>query len=125
MSPNSKNRRSIFERVKAIFRFINAQEEAFAKSRFKEVGFNPMAAEKWLNLIQFIQSQPKIRVVKTKHNTIIEKIELNYHTMMMKRIMDENLSYEERWQSVGDYFRALYTQERAGIGRIGRDLNKS
>ena len=118
MTSDLKKRRSNLQRIEAIFEFINRQDEAFAKSMFKEIGLNPIAAENWLNLIQFIQNQPKIRITKIRHITYIEKIEQKYHTMMMKRTMDESLSYEERWQSVGDYFGALYARERLGTGRI-------
>ena len=121
MPSNSKNRRSIYERAEAIFDFIDAQDGAFPKSKLKKIGLNPNAAEKWLDLIQFIQRKPKIRVLKTNHNTIIEKIEQNFNTIMMKRILDENLSYEERLQSVQDYFKVLYARERMGLGRIRKE----
>jgi hypothetical protein len=114
----SKNRRSIKERVEAIFDFISAQGEAFAKSNFKKIGLNPAAAEKWLNIIVYIQNQPKIRVLKTGHNTIIEKIEGKYHTVLMKRITNEKLSFEERLKSLTDYLGALYAREQIGIERL-------
>ena len=75
MSNSNKQRRTIFERVEAIFDFIETQNPVFPKSRLKEIGLNPKAAEKWLKLIDFIQKKPKIRLIKSEHNTLIEKVE--------------------------------------------------
>ena len=54
MSSVSKNqRRTLLERVEAIFKFIDSQKNVFPKSRLKEIGINPKAAEKWLILIDY------------------------------------------------------------------------
>ena len=121
-SSHSSRRRNITERVKAIFTFINAQIEPFPKSRFKDIGLNPQAAEKWLSLIEYIQKKPKIRVVRTSHNTIIEKVEGNYLSVIRARITDESLSFEERQKSMDDYLKALYAREKLEIERLAPDL---
>jgi hypothetical protein len=47
MSSDSKTqRRTLSERVEAIFEFIDKQKGIFPKSRLKEIGLNPLAAEK-------------------------------------------------------------------------------
>ena len=112
MSSDSKQRRTLLERVEAIFEFINTQKNIFPKSRFKEIGLNPRAAEKWLILIDYIQTQPKIRLVQTGHNTLIEKVEGKYQALMRKMIIDESIPFEQRLQHVTDYLKSLYSRER-------------
>ena len=112
MSTDLKQRRTLFERVEAIFNFIETQKNVFPKSRLKEIGLNPRAAEKWLKLIDFIQKQPKIRLIQSEHNTLIEKVEGKYQALMRRMILDESLSFEQRLQHVTDYLKSLYTRER-------------
>jgi len=111
-SDTKKQRRTLLERVEAIFEFIEKQKGNFPKSRLKEIGLNPRAAEKWLKLIDFIQTQPKIRLIQTEHNTIIEKVEGKYQTLMRKMIIDESIPFEQRLQHVTDYLKSLYSRER-------------
>ena len=68
-------RRTLLERARAIFNIINSQTKPFPKSILTEAKINPMTAENWLDLIVFIQSQPKIRVIKTDNNVIVEKVD--------------------------------------------------
>ncbi len=114
MTVEKPKRRTIQERVEAIFKFIESQKDVFPKSRLKEIGINPKDAEKWLKLIDFIQYQPKIRLVQTEHNTLIEKVEGKYQALMRRMIMDETLSFEQRLQHVTDYMKSLYARERLG-----------
>ena len=112
MTEEKPKRRTIQERVETIFKFIEAQTEPFPKSRLKEKGINPKAAEKWLSLIEYIQNQPKIRLIKTEHNTLIEKVEGKYQALMRKRFTDESIPFEQRVRDVTDYLGSLYTRER-------------
>jgi hypothetical protein len=113
MSSDSKTqRRTLLERVEAIFEFIEEQKGIFPKSRLKEIGLNPRAAEKWLKMIDFIQTQPKIRLIQTEHNTFIEKVEGKYQVLMRKMVLDDTLSFEQRLQHVTDYLKSLYSRER-------------
>ncbi len=113
MSSVSKNqRRTLLERVEAIFKFIDSQKNVFPKSRLKEIGINPKAAEKWLILIDYIQTQPKIRLIQTEHNTLVEKVEGKYQALMRRMILDDTLSFEQRLQHVTDYLKSLYSRER-------------
>jgi hypothetical protein len=75
-------------------------------------------AENWLKLIEFIQNQPKIRLVQTGHNTLIEKVEGKYQTLMRNQFLDESIPFEQRLQSITDYLKSLYTRERTDMGRI-------
>jgi len=111
-SDSKKQRRTLLERVEAIFKFIDSQKNVFPKSRLKEIGINPKAAEKWLKLIDYIQTQPKIRIIQTEHNTLIEKVEGKYQALMRRMILDDTLSFEQRLQHVTDYLKSLYSRER-------------
>lgn len=115
MSKESAQRRTLKERVEAIFKFIDKQDITFPKSRLKEIGLNPTVAENWLELIVYIQSQPKIRLVQSENNTLIEKIEGKYQTLMHKRMVDESLPFDQRLQSAMDYLKTLIVRERVGI----------
>ncbi len=118
MVQQSPKRRTNQTRVEEIFRFIDSQNDVFPKSRLKEIGMNPHSAENWLKLIEFIQNQPKIRLVQTGHNTLIEKVEGKYQALMRTQFLDESIPFEQRLQSITDYLKSLYTRERTDIGRI-------
>ena len=118
-----KQRRTLLERVEAIFEFIEKQKGNFPKSRLKEIGLNPRAAEKWLKLIDFIQTQPKIRLIQTEHNTIIEKVEGKYQALMRKMIINESIPFEQRLQHVTDYLKSLYSRERvSGFKKVSSKI---
>ncbi|MHA1407650.1 MAG: hypothetical protein ACTSSG_09770 [Candidatus Heimdallarchaeaceae archaeon] len=102
----------MIERAKAIFNLIEHLDEPFPKSKLQDIGLNPATADKWLDLILYIQKQPHIRLIKTRRTTIIEKHEQRYHTMTKEIFMDPNRSYEERFNALQDYLRALVTSER-------------
>jgi len=110
--------RTLAERAQSIFRFIDAQPEPFPKSEFQRIGLNPTTAESWVRLIEYIQSQPRIKVTKMGSSTFIEKIENRYLSMLRKRILDSKLSLKERTATMDDYISALITLERAEMGRI-------
>jgi hypothetical protein len=115
----SRNRRrTLAERAESIFKFIDAQPEPFPKSEFQRIGFNPTTAENWVRLIEYIQSQPRIKVTKMGSSTYIEMIENKYLSMLRKRILDSSLSLKERENTMDDYITALITLERAEMGRI-------
>ena len=113
-----RRRRTLAERAKSIFRFIDDQPEPFPKSEFQRIGLNPTTAENWVRLIEYIQSQPRIKVTKMGSSTYIEMIENRYLSMLRKRILDSSLTLKERELTMDDYITALITLERAELGRI-------
>ncbi|UCH03480.1 MAG: hypothetical protein JSW05_07730 [Candidatus Thorarchaeota archaeon] len=113
-----KKRRTLVERAESIFEFILAKGEPFPKSRLQAIGFNPSTAESWVRLIEYIQSQPTIKVTRMGSSTYIEQIENRYLAMLRKRIHDSSLSIKERSSTLDDYISALVTLERAEMGRI-------
>ena len=112
MGNEKPQRRTMQERAKAIFEFIDSQSGIFPKSRLSEIGLNPKTAEKWVNLIEFIQSQPKIKIIRSNHTTLIERLEGKYQALMRKMITDASLTFEQRLQHINDYLKSLYARER-------------
>ena len=111
------NRRSMLERVEEIFNFIERQDSAFPKSKLKEIGFNPNSAENWLKMIEFIQNQPRIRLISSEKNILVEKIEGKYQAMIRRVITDESMPFEERELLLRNYLPSLYTREKLEIDR--------
>lgn len=105
-------RRTLIERAEAIFKLIEKEDEPFPKSKLQDIGLNPSTAEKWLKLITFIQRKPRIRVIKTRNSTIIERTETGYHVMSRETFMDSKRSYRERFHALESYLSALITSER-------------
>ena len=89
-----------------------------SKSDLQRIGLNPTTAESWIRLIEYIQSQPRIKVTKMGSSTYIEKLENQYLSMLRRRILDSKLSLKERTASMNDYIAALISLERAEMGRI-------
>ncbi|MHA1226982.1 MAG: hypothetical protein ACTSPV_09605 [Candidatus Hodarchaeales archaeon] len=108
----TEKRRTLIERARDIFDFIERIDEPFPKSKFQKIGFNPDTAEKWLELIAYIQHKPRIRLVKTKKSTIVECTEKDYHTRTREVFMDPTRSYKERYYALESYLAALITTER-------------
>lgn len=118
-------RRSMVERAEEIFKFIENQYEVFPKSRLKEIGINPSSAENWLKLIEFIQNQPRIRLVESKNNLLVEKVENKYQAMIRKVITDESVSLEDRLTLLNNYLPSLVTRERLGLERMTKERSNS
>lgn len=112
MSNNTKRYRTHQERIKAIFTFMEGQPDVFPKSRLKEIGLNPRTAEVWLKLIEFIQNQPRIRLIQSDHNLLVEKVEGKYQALMRKMSLNEKAPFEQRQQFLTDYLKTLYIREK-------------
>lgn len=115
--PTTSARRSMLERVEEIFNLIEKQDRAFPKSKLKEIGLNPASAENWLRLIEYIQNQPRIRLVSAEKNTLVEKVEGKYQAMVRRVVADESIPYEERDALLKNYLPSLYTREKLEIDR--------
>jgi predicted RNA-binding protein YlxR (DUF448 family) len=114
----SRRTRTLTERAQSIFKFIEMQEEPFPKSELQRIGFNPTTAESWIRLIEFIQSQPRIKATKMGSSIYVEKLENKYLSMLRKRVLDSSLSLKERTQTMDDYINALLTLEKIEDVRI-------
>jgi hypothetical protein len=114
------SRRTLIQRARDIFDLIENEEESFPKSKLKVAGFNPDTAEKWLELIVFIQSQPRIRLIKTSRNTVVEKVEKRYSQMSLKYFLDESQPLEMRLRSLGAYADSVLVQERLHKSEVAR-----
>ncbi|MHA2366547.1 MAG: hypothetical protein ACXAC7_21505 [Candidatus Hodarchaeales archaeon] len=122
-SKKSIKRRSMIERIEEIFLFIEKQDMAFPKSRLKEIGINPASAENWLKIIEYIQNQPRIRLISSENNLLIEKIEGKYQAMIRRVITDESISFEQRDLLLRNYLPSLYTREKLELNRYGKNDN--
>jgi hypothetical protein len=111
MEKKRKARRSLQERAKDIFEFINKQEKVFPKSRLKEIGLSAASAESWFKLIEYIQNQPKIRIVESENNVLIERVEGNYQALIRSKILDESIPFDQRIQLNADYLKSQYHRE--------------
>lgn len=119
-SPQTKSRKSrtLLRRAKEIFHYIEMQPEPFPKSEFAEIGLNPSAAEKWLELIDFIQNQPRIKITRMGSSTFVEKLENRHLSMLRRRILDSSLSLKDREATIDDYLSVLSTLERTEAMRV-------
>lgn len=108
----TSSRRTLLQRAEEIFDIINYEENPFPKSRLKNVGLNPDTAEKWLKLIVFIQSQPRIRLIKTGRNTAVEKLEGKFSQMSMRYFLDDSQPIDKRLKSLGAYAESIIVQQR-------------
>jgi len=124
MSNKKRRRRTLQERIQEIFSFIDLQTDVFPKSRLKDIGINPHTAENWLKMIEYIQNQPKIRLIQSDHNTLIEKVEGKYQALMRTQITDETIPFEQRLLNITDYLKSLYTRERIRTDQDKLIVNK-
>jgi hypothetical protein len=106
------SRRTLLQRAEEIFNLIDSEDNSFPKSRLKIVGLNPDTAEKWLDLIVFIQSQPRIRLVKTSRNTLVEKLEKKFSQMSLKYFLDDTQPLEMRLRSLEAYADSIIVSQR-------------
>jgi hypothetical protein len=111
---SKSSRRTLIERAEKIFEIINYEDQSIPKSYLYKAGLNSVTAEKWLELIIFIQNQPKIRLVKTNKTTIIEKLEKKFSQMSLKFFLDENQPIDKRMRSLEAYASSVLVQERLG-----------
>jgi len=109
---SSRSSRSLLERAEQIFDVISKEEDIFPKSNLRDARLSPAAAEKWLELITFIQNQPRIKVIKTKRNTFVEKIGGKFSQMSLNFFLDENQPIEKRLQSLEAYAQSIFVQQR-------------
>ena len=104
--------RSMLTRAQAIFRIINHMDQPFAKTKLTDANISPKAAENWLDLIVFIQNQPKIRVTKTERNTVVEKLGGKFSQMSLNYFLDENQPIEKRMRSLEAYANSIILSQR-------------
>ena len=64
-------RKTLQERAEAIFDLLKRRGVLY-KSDLKEIGIDAHSASKWIDLIQFIQSQPKLIEKTAGRYTTIE-----------------------------------------------------
>lgn len=65
-------KKTLLTRVQGIFELLEKQNKPIFKSQLKELGLDPKTAEKYIDTIEFIQSQPKLIVTRLEKNVIVE-----------------------------------------------------
>jgi len=103
--------RSMLQRVQAIFEIINVTDEPFAKSNLTKANISPKAVDNWLDLIVYIQNQPRIKVTKTKYHTIVEKRDVKRSNQLLNRFLDDKLSISSRIKSLTAYRNVILHKE--------------
>ncbi len=107
-----KTSRSMLGRAQAIFEIINDMDEPFAKTQLTKANISPKAVDNWIDLIVFIQEQPKIRVSKTVRNTIIERIGGKFSQMSLRFFLDESQPMDRRFKSLEAYANSILLKQR-------------
>ena len=65
-------KRTDFEICKLIFEALFQKNPVYKSDLRNLVGLGPKSINKWLDLITFIQSQPKIKITKIGRNQVLE-----------------------------------------------------
>lgn len=104
--------RSLIERAKKIFTIIEYEDHFLPKTRLKKANISNDQIDKWLELIVFIQNQPRIKLKKFHRNIMIEKIENKASVQFLKNFLDENASFEIRWNSIQTYAESVMMQQK-------------
>ena len=65
-------RKNLLKRVKAIFEILENKEGIVYKSDFRSIGLDANSSAQWLNIIQFIQSKPKVEISKAGKFTAVK-----------------------------------------------------
>jgi hypothetical protein len=102
----------MLDRAKAVFDIIHEKEKPFPKTALTSAGLSPKAASNWLDLIVYIQEQPKIRVTKTDRNTIVEKIGGKFSQMSLQFFLDEDKPIDQRLKSLEAYASSILVTQR-------------
>lgn len=64
-------KRTNIQRVKAMFEMIRTKGQVF-KTDFEKIGLNSKTTDDWMALIRYIQSEQRIREIKTGRYTLYE-----------------------------------------------------
>ena len=113
----SFKRRSLLERAKAIFRFIDARmdlanQSPIPKSEFQQIGFSPSDMDQWIDLIQIIQSSPRLHLMKKGNRKYISQRDNGFSLYMKRIFLDPSRKYDERKNALLLYFNAIIALEK-------------
>ena len=107
-----KKRRTLLQRAKSIFGYLNYYDEPIAKSRFQKIGISPREIDQWLELIQMIQSMPLVTVKSSDKRTYVDTLENKFMMLMKRKYLNQEVSYADREAAILLYFRVMLTFER-------------
>ncbi|MHA2297358.1 MAG: hypothetical protein ACXAEU_06995 [Candidatus Hodarchaeales archaeon] len=119
--------RTLKRRAEEIFRLINNSNEPIAKSKFKDIGLSSTAADSWLALIIYIQSQNRIQLFKSGKYTFVDKevftdkLSSNkYLKMSWNNFLNPKLSTKKRLDCLYDFGNAYLYLERGKFEQEGQ-----
>lgn len=111
-----KKNRSLLERASAIFKYLEAYSDIstdpISKSEFQIVGISPRDMDRWIELITFIQSMPKLFVKKKGTRTYLSSIENKFMLHMKKIYQNPEKLEQDRESAILLYFKTLLAMER-------------
>jgi hypothetical protein len=107
----------MIQRAQAILSLLESQSAMFnqnplTKSEFQQVGISPKDMDQWLELIQYIQSMPRVSVYSEGRKTFVEIIENKFLIYLRQRIYNQTLSYEERQAAAAMYVKVMVNEEK-------------
>ena len=115
-----KIKRTLKQRAEEIFRLINNNSEPIAKSRFKDIGLSSTAADNWLDLIIYIQTQNRLQLFKTGNYTFVDKqvfidriSSSKYLQLCWNNFLNTKEPHEKRLGYLNDFGNAYLFLERA------------
>lgn len=117
-----KTTRTLKQRAKEIFSLINRNSEPIAKSRFKDIGLSSTAADNWLDLIIYIQTQNRLQLFKAGNYTFVDKqvfvdkISSNkYLQLCWNNFLNPKIHSKKRLDYLNDFGKAYLFLERAKL----------
>jgi len=124
-----KIKRTLNQRAKDIFRLINNNNEPIAKSRFKDIGLSSTAADNWLDLIIYIQTQNRIQLFKTGNYTFIDKqvyidkiSSSKYLQLCWNNFLNPKEPHDKRLGYLNDFGKAFFVLERSKLDKEDNDI---
>ncbi|MCY3414308.1 MAG: hypothetical protein INQ03_21865 [Candidatus Heimdallarchaeota archaeon] len=110
-----KKTRTLLGRASAIFNYLDrfwVVDDPLPKSNFQEIGLSPREADRWLELIRYIQSQPLVGLTMKGKRTYVHLRENKFMQLMKKQFTDPDLEYNQRESALLLYFKSLLIHER-------------
>ncbi|MFW9991524.1 MAG: hypothetical protein ACFFD4_05655 [Candidatus Odinarchaeota archaeon] len=115
-SIKKKRTRTLKERAKEIFDYIDYYGEPFPKTKLRELGLDSKSVNNWIDLIIFIQEQPEIQLLKVGNYTLVQNaFGDKFLRMCWKKFKDRKESHEIRLKYLEDFGRAYFLKEKAGL----------
>jgi len=113
-----KQSRSLIERCKAIFQFLQKQTDWYSesqvpKSAFQKIGISPKDIDQWLDLIMMIQNSPRLRVVSEGKRTYVSIYDSKFMSSLKRKFYDPDRNFIDRAAAITIYLKILINTEKS------------